>query len=377
MTTALPSIPFNDLRRQYQARQAEFDAAVHRVLASGWYILGEEVAAFETEFAAYCGVAHAIGVANGTQAITLALQAVGVGPGDEVITVANAGIPGVVAILATGARPVFADVDPMTANLDPAAAEVVITPRTRAILPVHLYGRPAALDDLLTLAKRHHLKLVEDCAQAHGATIRGRKVGSFGHAAAFSFYPTKNLGAMGDGGAVVTDDPEVADRLRRLRVYGWRQQYYSEIAGGTNSRLDELQAALLRVKLRYLEIDNARRRALAAHYTAGLANTELTLPDDGAPDTPHVYHLYVVQSRERDQLRTLLQAAGIGTAIHYPLPAHLQPPYRELGGGPGSLPVTERLAQTVLSLPIFPELTDQEVEQVIAAVTGADRRVRD
>jgi dTDP-4-amino-4,6-dideoxygalactose transaminase len=359
-------IPLVDLHCQLAAIRPEIEAAVTRVLERGWFILGEEVVAFEQEFATYCGVRYAIGVGSGTEALHLALRAVGVGPGDEVITVANAGVPGVVAIEAAGGRPVFVDVYPATMNLDPARLSAAISPRSRAILPVHLYGRPADMDPIMEIARRHDLAVVEDCAQAHGASYRGRKVGSLGHVACFSFYPTKNLGAYGDGGAVVTDDPALADRLRLLRQYGWREQYRSEVRG-VNSRLDELQAAILRVKLRHLDAWNARRRALAARYRELLAGSDLVLPAE-LPDGVHVYHLFIVQTPQRDELRDHLRRAGIGTGIHYPIPAHLQAAYRDLGGQPGQLPVTERLAREVLSLPLFPELTDAEVEQVVEAI---------
>jgi dTDP-4-amino-4,6-dideoxygalactose transaminase len=359
-------IPLVDLHCQLAAIRPEIEAAVTRVLERGWFILGEEVVAFEQEFATYCGVRYAIGVGSGTEALHLALRAVGVGPGDEVITVANAGVPGVVAIEVAGGRPVFVDVYPATMNLDPARLSAAISPRSRAILPVHLYGRPADMDPIMEIARRHDLAVVEDCAQAHGASYRGRKVGSLGHVACFSFYPTKNLGAYGDGGAVVTDDPALADRLRLLRQYGWREQYRSEVRG-VNSRLDELQAAILRVKLRHLDAWNARRRALAARYRELLAGSDLVLPAE-LPDGVHVYHLFIVQTPQRDELRDHLRRAGIGTGIHYPIPAHLQAAYRDLGGQPGQLPVTERLAREVLSLPLFPELTDAEVEQVVEAI---------
>jgi dTDP-4-amino-4,6-dideoxygalactose transaminase len=363
-------VPFLDLRRQMTAIRPEIDAVIARVLERGWFILGEEVAAFEQEFAVYCGVRHAVGVASGTEALHLALRAIGVGPGDEVITVANAGVPGVVGIEAAGGRPVFVDVDPATMNLDPAQLEAAISPRSRAILPVHLYGRPADMDPILEIARRHDLAVVEDCAQAHGATYRGQKVGGLGHVACFSFYPTKNLGAYGDGGAVVTDDPALADRLRLLRQYGWREQYRSELRG-VNSRLDELQAAILRVKLRHLDTWNAQRRVLAAFYRellqASVSNRRLALSTE-PPDGVHVYHLFVIQTPQRDTLRERLRQAGIGTGIHYPIPAHLQPAYRDLGGRPGQLPITERLAGEVLSLPLYPELTEAEVEQVVGAI---------
>jgi len=365
-------IPFLDLRRHIIHLRPEIEAAIAGVLKRGWFILGEEVANFEAEFAAYCGVSHAVGVASGTDALHLALRAVGVGPGDQVITVANAGVPGVAAIELAGGRPVFVDVDPTTHNMDPALVEQAITPRTRAILPVHLYGHPADLTPILEVARRYDIAVVEDAAQAHGALYKGRRVGSIGHVGCFSFYPTKNLGAFGDGGAVVTDDPDLAERVRRLRQYGWEKQYYSTVRG-VNSRLDELQAAILRVKLRHLEAWNARRRQIAARYKELLDGSPLVLPME-APDVVHVYHLYVIRSGHRDELRERLRQAGIGTAIHYPLPAHLQAAYRDLGYAPGSLPVTERLAGEVLSLPMFPELSDEEIERVAASILDVKRK---
>jgi len=360
----MPDIPFGDLKRQTAALRGELEAAVMRVLDSGWYILGQEVTALEAEFAAFCGARHAVGVANGTEAIQLALLALGVGPGDEVITVPNAGVPGVAAIVQAGARPVFVDVDEDSCNMDPAGLEAAITPRTRAVLPVHLYGRTAALAPLLEIAGRHGVAVVEDCAQSHGARYAGRVTGTLGRVGCFSFYPTKNLGACGDGGAVITDDDDLAQRLRRLRVYGWSRKYYSETPGGTNSRLDELQAALLRVKLRYLEEWNGARRQRAAWYGEFLPGR----PAGPLPGEDHVYHLYVVRSPRRDALQSYLRARGIGTDVHYPLPAHLQPVYRPLGYAEGAFPVSERLAREVLSLPMYPELTCAEVEAVAAAV---------
>jgi dTDP-3-amino-3,4,6-trideoxy-alpha-D-glucose transaminase len=360
------TVPFGDPKRQYQSIRAELDEAATRVMANGLYILGPEVRAFEEEFAAFCGASYAVGVASGTDALQLALVALGAGDGGEVITVANAGVPSTVAILQAGARPVFVDVDERGYNLDSTALEAAITPRTRAIMPVHLYGRTAELEPILAIAGRHGIPVVEDCAQAHGATYRGRPVGSIGACGCFSFYPTKNLGAIGDGGMVVTSDAALAEKLRRLRQYGWERKYYSAEPGGVNSRLDELQAALLRVKLRHLPEWNALRRQWAECYDDLLAGADLILPE--APgEGEHVYHLYVVRSRERDKLQAALRERGIGTDIHYPLPAHQQPIYTQLAP-PGGLPITEELAREVLSLPIFPELTQAEVEAVAAAV---------
>jgi dTDP-4-amino-4,6-dideoxygalactose transaminase len=365
----IPSVPFGDLKRQSASIDAELTAALTRVAASGWYVLGEEVAAFEAEFAAYCGAAHCIGVASGAEALYLALAALGVGPGDEVITVANACMYQAAAILQAGARPVFVDVDPATYNLDPQCLEAAITPRTRAIMPVHLYGDLAALPAIRALAKRHGLPIVEDAAQAHGAWAADagapRYAGSWGAIACFSFYPSKNLGALGDAGALTTNDDRLAERLRRLRFYGWGAKYVTEDRGGRNSRLDEIQAAVLRVKLRHLEAWNNARRERAAWYAELLHGLPLQLPRF----TPgHVFHLYVVACAERDALRDHLRANGVGCDIHYPVPTHLQPAYSDLGFGPGSLPVTEAAAGRILSLPIYPELAYAEVERVAAVV---------
>jgi dTDP-3-amino-3,4,6-trideoxy-alpha-D-glucose transaminase len=355
------SIPFLDLAADYLELKAEIDTAVTRVLGSGRYILGSEVAAFETEFAAYCGVNHAVGVASGTDALLLALRALGIGPGDEVITVAHTAVATVSAIELSGATPVFVDVEAAAGTLDPALLPAAITGRTRAVVPVHLYGQPANLAAILAIAREQKIAVVEDCAQAHGATFHGRRVGSWGDLGAFSFYPTKNLGALGDGGAVVCNDSGLAERLQTLRQYGWRERYISEVAG-YNSRLDELQAAVLRVKLRHLDERNATRRRLAALYNEHLA-AGLILPQE-QPATGHVYHLYVVQSPQRERLQATLNEKGVGTAVHYPVPVHLQPAYRHLGYEPGSLPVTERLAQQVLSLPLYPQLTSGHVTMV-------------
>lgn len=364
-------IPFGDLKRQHNVLRAELEAATVRVLASGWYILGPEVRAFEEAFAAFCTARFCIGVANGTEALHLALAALGVGPGDEVVTVANASVYQAITILAVGARPVFVDVDERSHTMDPTALESAITPRTRAIMPVHLYGRMADMDAILKIAGRHGIPVVEDCAQAHGATLGGRVAGSLGVLGCFSFYPTKNLGALGDGGAVVTSDAALAEKLRRLRQYGWERKYYTRDPGGLNSRLDELQAALLTVKLPHLPAWNARRRAIAARYQERLADTGLILPA-APPDGEHVYHLYVVRAAGRDVVQARLQERGIGTDVHYPLPTHMQPVYTSFAP-PGGLPVTERLAREVVSLPMYPELTDDEIDAVAAAVREAMR----
>lgn len=349
---------------QYLAHKAEIDAAMQAVLAGGRYVLGPETAAFEKEFAEWVGVGHVVGVANGTDALHLALRALGVGHGDEVITVSHTAVATAAAVTLAGAAPVLCDIEADTYTLDPALLGRLITPRTKAIIAVHLYGQAADMDAILSIAQRHGLPVIEDCAQAHGARYRGRRVGTMGAVACFSFYPTKNLGAIGDGGTVATSDDSVAARLRLLREYGWAERYVSHTEGW-NSRLDELQAAILRVKLRYLDSDNASRRRIAARYSAELADTSLVLPVTRA-GSEHVYHLYVVRSDRRDALNAHLQARGIAAGIHYPVPIHLQPAYR--GTPPLALPVTELAAREVLSLPIYPELADSDISTVIAAV---------
>ena len=349
---------------QYLAHKAEIDAAMQTVLDGGRYVLGPETAAFEKEFAAWVGVGHAVGVANGTDALHLALRALGVGHGDEVITVSHTAVATAAAVTLAGAVPVLCDIEADTFTLDPALIERLITTRTRAIIAVHLYGQAADMDAILEIAKRRGLPVIEDCAQAHGARYQGRRVGTMGVLACFSFYPTKNLGAIGDGGAVATSDDALGAKLRLLREYGWAERYVSH-SEGWNSRLDELQAAILRVKLRYLDADNASRRRIAARYGAEFADTGLVLPVT-REGSEHVYHLYVVRSDRRDALNAYLQALGIAAGIHYPVPIHLQPAYRSTL--PVSLPVTERAAREVLSLPIYPELADTEVSTVVTAV---------
>jgi dTDP-4-amino-4,6-dideoxygalactose transaminase len=359
-------IPQADPRRNYISHRGEIDAAIGLVLEHGRYVLGENVAAFEEEFAAWLGARSAVGVASGTDAVRLALAACDIGAGDEVITVSHTAIATVAAIELTGAAPVLVDVDQQTLTIDSARIEEAIGPRSRAIVAVHLYGHPAAMDEILGVADRHGLTVVEDCAQAHGSKWRGRGVGTLGAVAAFSFYPTKNLGGFGDGGMVVTNDPDIAARVRRLREYGWNEQR-SSVEPGVNSRLDEMQAAVLRVKLGHLERENDLRRGIAARYAEGLASASaLELPRE-APGARHVYHLYVVRTPQRDALASHLRSRGIGTAVHYPVPVHLQPAYcGRLRTGP--LPVTERAGREVLSLPMFAELTASEVEAVINGV---------
>ena len=350
----------------YSAHKAEIDAAVQRVLQSGWYIFGKEVTAFEEEFAGYIGTNFAVGVGSGTEALHLALLACGVGQGDEVITVSHTAVATVAAVELSGATPVLVDIDPATYTMDPKKIEAAVTPRTRAVLPVHLYGHPADMAPIRDIADRHGLYVIEDCAQSHGALYRGRKVGLWGHVAAFSFYPTKNLGAVGDGGMVVTSDPKLADSLRLLRQYGWRSRDDS-LVPGTNSRLDEIQAAVLRVKLPYLDEDNQRRRALAAVYSAALEGTGVSLPREEG-HVQHVYHLYVVQARDRQSLRDHLKSAGVDTQVHYPIPVHLQSAYRGRLAPEGSLPCTEQVMRQIVSLPIHPHLTEDDVRAVASLV---------
>ena len=358
------SIPLGDLRREYGRLRSEIDGAIQRVLQRGWFILGEEVEAFEAEWAAYCGVAHAVGVGNGTDAIQLALWAAGIGPGDQVVVPCLTATFTALAVSMTGATPVFADVDPKRYTLDPAAFEAVITPHTAAVIPVHLYGCPADMEPIAQIARRHNLLILEDAAQAHGARYQGKRVGGLGDVAAFSFYPSKNLGAYGDAGAIVTGDAALAEKVRMLRHGGQRRTYEHELLG-TNSRMDEIQAAILRAKLPHLDQWNERRRTLAAQYDHGLENfDQLVLPftPQGAE---HVFHLYVVHSPLREALRDYLAGAGIQTGIHYPKGVHLQRAYANLGYQEGSCPRAEAAAGQVLSLPLFPHLTAGELEQVI------------
>lgn len=355
-------VKFVDLARQYGNIKAEVDAAIAPILERGDFILGNDVARFEEEWATYCGTAYAIGVDNGTSALELGLLALGVGKGDEVLVPANSFIASASAVSFTGATPVFVDIDPVTYNIDPAQLERHITPRTKAILPVHLYGQPADMDPIMEVANRHGLLVVEDACQGHGARYKGRRVGSIGHVGAFSFYPGKNLGAYGDGGGIVTNDAEVNDRLRVMRNCGQREKYH-HITLSYNRRLDTIQAAILRVKLRYLDQWSDLRRRWAAMYNELLADTAIKTPVTAA-DRDHVFHLYVVEVEQRAEIQAFLGSNGIGSGIHYPIPIHLQPAYADLGYQPGSFPVTEAAAPRILSLPMFPELTEGEVQFV-------------
>ena len=352
-------MPFLELAGGYRELQGEIDAAIAGVLARGNYILGEEVDAFEREFARAVGVAHCVGVGNGLQAMELVLRAWDIGPGDEVIVPSNAYIATVLAVMHTGAAVRFVEPDPATHNLGSRGLREAITPRTRAIIPVHLYGLPADMDAIRALARPHGIRVLEDAAQAHGAQYRGRTAGSLGHAGAFSFYPTKNLGALGDGGAVTTDDAALAERLRLLRNYGARSRYQSEVIG-TNSRLDELQAAVLRVKLRHLDAWNDRRRAQAQAYGQLLSGCACVLPAEPA-GSRSCWHLFVVRVEARDAVQRALREAGIGTAVHYPAPPYRQPAMKALGIAPGAFPVADRLAASVLSLPLNPQLASAQL----------------
>ena len=366
-----PPIPAADPRAGYLARREAIDAAVRRVLEGGAYVLGPEVRAFEVELAAYLGVGHAVGVGTGTDALLLALKAVGVGPGDLVATVSHTAVATVAAVEAAGAVPVFVDIDPATRNMDPdSLAEVADRVsrggagpgRLRAVIPVHLYGCPADMPAILAVARRHGLRVIEDVAQALGATLAGRRAGAWGDLAAFSFYPTKNLGAFGDGGAVATADPDLADRVRVLREYGWRDRYVSSVPG-YNSRLDEIQAAVLRVKLAHLDADNRRRADLAGLYGRLLAGGGLGLPAE-PPGAGCVYHLYVAETPGRDAVRVSLAERGVGTGVHYPVPVHLQPAYHNRVPVAVPLPRSEAAARRVLSLPLYPELGEDQVRTV-------------
>ena len=357
-------IPFFDLTKQYESIKSEIDETTARVLKGGWYILGPEVKAFEQEFADYVGVKHCSGVGSGTEALHLALLALGVEEGDEVITVTNTAVATVAAIELTGARAVLVDVRPDTMLMDTDKLASAITSRTKVIIPVHLFGQSVDLDPILEISRAKKIFVLEDCAQAHGATYHGKRVGSYGDIAAFSFYPTKNLGAYGDGGAIVSNNSELIERANLLRQYGWRERYTSDIKG-MNSRLDELQAAVLRVKLRHLDSWNAARRERAALYTELVHG--VTLPRE-MPYGESVYHLYVVQTPKRDALVTYLKERGIGTMIQYPHAIHLQPAYTNLGYREGSLPVSERLAREIVSLPLYPELSMDDVKMIAKAV---------
>ena len=362
-------VPFLDLKCVYDELKPEIDGAIARVLASGWYIGGPEVERFEREFAEYCCAAECVGVGNGFDALHLALRAFEIGVGDEVILASNSYAATVLAVSHIGATPVLVEPDPATRNLDPERIAAAVTPRTKAILPTHLYGLPADIDPILQLAEKHGVVVIEDAAQAHGATYKGRRVGGHGHAVAWSFYPTKNLGAIGDAGAVTTNDPEIAARVRRLGNYGSVRKYVHEVRG-VNSRLDPLQAAVLGVKLRHLDEWNGRRATIAALYSELLADSELVLPH--VPDSAGpVWHLYVVQSKQRDDLIANLAEVGVQSLVHYPVPPHLQGAYADLEFPQGTFPIAEKLAETVLSLPIGPQISAEQAKRVIEAIKAS------
>ena len=363
------AVPFLDLHAGYVELRTAIDAAIMRVLDSGCYILGPEVEAFEAEFAGYCQAAHGVGLANGLDALRLALLAMDVEPGDEVIVPSNTYIATWLAVDQCGAVPVPVEPDPATHNIDPARIEAAITPRTKVILPVHLYGQPADMDPILAIACKHGLRVLADAAQAHGARYKGRRIGGYGDAVAWSFYPGKNLGALGDGGAVTTNDARLADRLHVLRNYGSRVKYVNEVQGW-NSRLDPLQAAVLRVKLAHLDTWNARRALLAQTYLDGLRDTSLVLPH--VPDWAEpAWHLFVIRHPRRDELQHALTEAGIGSLIHYPIPPHKQQIYAETGYSADAFPLASRLASEVLSLPMGPQMTAEQAQEVVTALVRA------
>ncbi|HSB05279.1 MAG TPA: DegT/DnrJ/EryC1/StrS family aminotransferase [Thermodesulfobacteriota bacterium] len=367
-------VPFNDLKRQYQGIEEEILAATKGVFEKGRYILGEEVSAFEEEFARYCGVRHGVGVGSGTEALYLSLKAAGIGEGDEVITPANSFISTALAISFTGAKPLFVDIDYQTYTMDPNALELLLErrvvkeggQRVKAILPVHLYGHPAEMSSILEIANRYDLLVIEDACQAHGAKYGGKKAGSFGALGCFSFYPTKNLGGYGDGGIVVTNHKKYYEKLRLLRCYGEKRKYEHHLKGG-NSRLDELQAAILRVKLKYLDQWNEERRKKAALYSEKLTSAGVVCPVERKA-ARHVYHLYVIRTRKRDSIRDFLKKRGIDTLVHYPIPLHRQKVYKELGYRKGDLPLTEQYSRKILSLPFFPGIKESEMDEVVHGV---------
>lgn len=359
-------IPIVDLKKQYESIQTELDEALKRVFTKGIYILGDEVSAFEKEFAEYCNASYGVGVASGTDALTLSLLSCDVKAGDEVIAPSHTAVATIAAIEMTGAKPILVDIDIQRYTIDPNQVEKAITDKTRAIIPVHLYGCPADLKPILEVARRKNIFVIEDCAQAHGAKYQGQRAGTGGDMAAFSFYPTKNLGAFGDGGMIITNDSSLAEKVKSLHQYGWKNRYISEFKG-MNSRLDELHAAMLRVKLKYLDAWNQRRRDLANLYLKLLSDTDLILPTQ-PKDCEHVFHQFVIRHPKRDALKDFLYQKGIHTLIHYPVPVHLQPAYENLGYAKGSLPNTEKVVDEILSLPLYPELMEEQVEFVCECI---------
>lgn len=366
-------VPFGNLKRQYEQLRDRIDAATREVYESGWFILGQQVQSFEANFARYCGANYAVGVGSGTEALHLALIAGGVQPGDEVITVSNTCVPTLCAVSFAGAIPVFVDIDEKTFTINPALIEERITPKTKAILPVHLYGQCADMDSILDVARQYGLVVIEDCAQAHGSQYKGRMAGTMGDAGAFSFYPSKNLGAFGDGGLVLTNDEAIAQTVVKLRNYGQEKRYYHSIKG-FNSRLDELQAAILNAKLPYLDAWNQRRREIARRYHQAFSSVGLCCPLE-ASDRFHNYHLYVLRVPQRDRFQQLLAENAIATLVHYPLPVHLQQAYTECRTQGQYLPLTEQLADEIVSLPLYPELTNEEVDYIIKTVLDTNERL--
>ncbi|MCL6087792.1 MAG: DegT/DnrJ/EryC1/StrS family aminotransferase [Actinobacteria bacterium] len=359
-------VPFGDLSRQYKVYKKEFDTIISGVLEKGNFILGENLSRFETNFAGYLGAKYGVGVGSGTEALHLALVACGIGMGDEVITVANTAVPTISAIDFAGATPVFVDIEENSYLINPDLIESRITSRTKAIIPVHLYGNPCNMDKIISIAKKYNLKVIEDCAQAHGAEYKGKKAGTFGDLGAFSFYPSKNLGANGDAGMIVTNNGELAEKVRLLRNYGFEDRYKS-IMRGFNSRLDEIQAALLDFKLTKLDEWNLRRKQIAKRYISELSGLPIILPSY-LPENTHVFHLFVIRVAQRDKFMKFLLNEGISTIIHYPIPIYLQPAYKFLGCKKEDLPVIEKILEEILSIPIYPELEDAEVDYVIAVI---------
>jgi len=364
-------VPFFDLNRQYKNLKSEIAGAINKVFEKGQFILGEELYLFEEEFAHYCGVRYGVGVASGTDALYLALKALGIGEGDEVITVSNSFVATALAISFTGARPVFVDIDPETYTLDPNCVEGLLRKRKKrikAILPVHLYGHPTDMDAIMEIGKKYGLFIIEDACQAHGAEYKGKKIGSFGEMGCFSFYPTKNLGGYGDGGIIITNDRKFYEKLLLLRNYGEKKKYY-HIIEGTNSRLDEIQAAILRVKLKYLDLWNEERRKKAFLYKEKLRDSGVICPIE-KKDVKHIYHIFVIRTKIRNHLQRFLREKGINTLIHYPVPIHLQKAFSKLGYKRGQLPITERCSKEILSLPIFPEMRDKEIINVATQINS-------
>ncbi len=359
-------IPLLDLVAQYHTIKPEIDSAILSVLESGKFILGPQEKAFESEVAEYLGVKHAIGLASGTDALVIALRALDIGPGDEVIVPAYSFFATAGCVLTLGATPVFVDIDPLTYLLDVNLLEKAIIPKTKAIIPVHLYGQPADMDEIMAIAARHDLKVIEDNAQAFGASYKGQKTGAIGHIGCLSFFPSKNLGAYGDAGMITTNDDLLAEKMRMLRVHGWKKKYYPEILG-YNSRLDELQAAVLRVKLKHLDKWNAKRRELAAYYNPKLAGSGVTVPFE-APNRTHVYHLYIIRTRMRNELKQKLSEKGIASEIYYPQPLHLSQPCQGLGWREGLLPVSEQASLENLAIPIYPELTGEQIDYILSRI---------